>query len=133
MNLDFAFICDYAEVLGKINALGIGFDTIYASKVPAKHPLFSLVLQLRASPTESGERNLKISLINDDGKELMPPLSGKIEVRKPESGLENIHRIAVAIRDVEFPKYGNYSLRTVIDGKELSSINIKIMPSPKTA
>ena len=46
MNLDFAFICDYAEVSGKINALGIGFDTIYSPKVPAKHPLFFLVFHV---------------------------------------------------------------------------------------
>ena len=133
MNLDFAFICDYAEVSGKINALGIGFDTIYSPKVPAKHPLFFLVLQLRASPAESGEKNLQISLINDDGKDMMPPLSGKFEMRKLESGLENIHRIAVSIKDVEFPKYGHYSLRTVVDGTEMNSINIKITPPPTTA
>lgn len=133
MNLDFAFICDYAEVSGKINALGIGFDTIYAPKVPAKHPLFFLVLQLRASPVESGEKNLKISLINGDGKDIMPPLLGKIEVRKPESSLENIHRIAVSIKDVEFPKYGNYSLRIAVDGSEMKNISIKMTPLPTTA
>ena len=30
MTVDFAFVCDYAEVGGKINAMGIGFDTIFA-------------------------------------------------------------------------------------------------------
>ena len=45
MRVDFAFLCDHAEVSGKINALGIGFDTIYARKVPARHPYFFLVAQ----------------------------------------------------------------------------------------
>ena len=42
MQVDFAFICDYAEATNKINALGIGFDTIMAQKAPVKHPSFFL-------------------------------------------------------------------------------------------
>ena len=40
MQVDFAFICDYAEATNKINALGIGFDTIMAARVPTRHPHF---------------------------------------------------------------------------------------------
>ena len=54
MRVDFAFLCDHAEVSGKINALGIGFDTIYARKVPVRHPYFFLVAQFRASIAEIG-------------------------------------------------------------------------------
>jgi hypothetical protein len=66
--VDFAFICDYAEATGKINALGIGFDTIFAPNVPTKHPSFFLVVQLRASTVEAGDKQLKISLIDADGQ-----------------------------------------------------------------
>ena len=34
MELDFAFLCDYAENAANINALGIGGTNIYATEVP---------------------------------------------------------------------------------------------------
>ena len=74
MNVDFAFICDHAEVAGKINALGIGFDTMYAPEVPFKHPSFFLVVQVRASAVEAGEKSLEVHMIDEDGKEIIPAL-----------------------------------------------------------
>ena len=82
MNVDFAFICDYAEATGKINALGIGFDTIYAPNVPAKHPSFFLVIQLRVNVVEAGEKTLEVRLIDEDGKDIIPTVSGKFSIQK---------------------------------------------------
>ena len=132
MNTDFAFICDYAEVARKINALGIGFDTIYAPKVPAKHPSFFLVLQLRTNVVEAGEKNLEVHLIDEDGNDIMPTLRGKFTVQKPISGTESIGRIAMRFNNVEFPRYGSYSLHAVIEGQEMVHVPLKVSPPPQT-
>jgi hypothetical protein len=132
MNTDFAFICDYAEVTKKINALGIGFDTIYAPKVPAKHPSFFLVIQLRASVVEAGEKTLEVHLINEDGNDIMPTLRGKFIIKKPISGTESIGRIAMRFNNVEFPRYGSYSLHAVIEGQEMVRVPLKVSPPPQT-
>ena len=64
MDQVFAFICDFADASGgKINALGIGFDTIYAKEVPTTHPHFYLVLKLRADAAEAGDKDIRINLI----------------------------------------------------------------------
>lgn len=133
MNVDFAFICDYAEVVGKIYALGIGFDTIFAPSVPAKHPLFTVVIQLRAQSVESGEKDLRINLIDADGKEIIPTLQTKINIQKPLSGTESIGRIAFRFNNVQFPQYGAYSLHAVIDGHEMVRIPLRVSPPPATA
>ena len=130
MILDFAFICDYAEVAGKINALGIGFDTIHASKIPCKHPHFFLVIQLRANVVEAGEKDLEVHLIDEDGQDIMPALRGKFIIQKPVSGTESIGRIAMAFNNVEFPQYGAYSLHTEIEGHEIVRIPLKVSPPP---
>jgi hypothetical protein len=130
--VDFAFICDYAEVRGKIYALGIGFDTIFAAKVPAKHPSFCLVMQLRANIVEAGEKNLKVSLIDEDGNNIIPDINGKFNIQKPREGVENKARIALNIGNVEFPKYGSYSIHAVIDGNEIVSIPLKVSPPPQS-
>ncbi len=131
MNVDFAFVCDYAEVMGKINALGIGFDTIFAQKVPAKHPLFFLVIQLRANIVEAGEKDLAVSIIDEDGKDIVPTLQAKFAIRKPEIGAESIGRIAIAFRDVEFPRYCLYSIHAVIDKHEIVRIPLRIGSPPQ--
>ncbi len=132
MNCDFAFVCDYAEVTGKINALGIGFDTIHASKIPCKHPHFFLVIQLRASVTEAGEKNLEVRLIDEDGKDIMPTLRGEFIIPKPVAGTESIGRIAMEFNNVEFPRYGLYSLHAVVEGLEVVRVPLKVSPPPRT-
>lgn len=132
MIIDFAFVCDYAEATGKINALGIGFDTIYAPNVPAKHPSFFLVIQLRANVVEAGEKNLEVHLIDEDGKDIIPTLRGKVSIPKPASGTESIGRIAMQFQNVEFPRYGLYSLHAVVEGLEMVRVPLKVSPPPQT-
>ena len=124
MLVDFAFVCDYAEISKKINAIGIGFDTIYAPKVPFKHRSFFLVFKLRANIVEVGEKNIKISLIDEDGKRIIPDMNAKITIPKPPEGLESKAQLAIAFDKVEFPKYGTYSLHVVVEGNDIFSIPI---------
>ena len=130
MNIDFAFICDYAEATGKINAMGIGFDTIYAPNIPAKHPFFYLVAQLRASLMEAGEKDLEVHLIDEDGKDVIQALKGKIAIPRPPVGTESVARIAMQFNNVEFPRYGLYSLRAELEGHEVISIPLRISAPP---
>ena len=132
MIVDFAFVCDYAEVTGKINALGIGFDTIYAPKVPCRHPSFFLVIQLRANVVEAGEKTLEVHLIDEDGKDTIPTVGGKFSILKPPGGTESIGRIAMQFHNVAFPKYGLYSLRAVVEGLEMVRVPLKVSPPPQT-
>ena len=130
MNIDFAFVCDYADVSGKINALGIGFDTIYSTAIPCKHNLFFLVIQIRASSLEIGEKAVEVNLIDEDGKSILPPLKGQINMSRPASGTETISRLALQFQNVEFPRYGTYSLHTLIDGHEMVRVPINISRPP---
>jgi hypothetical protein len=130
LNVDFAFVCDYADVTGKINAFGIGFDTIYSPTIPCKHNLFFLVMQIRASSLEIGEKEVEVNLIDDDGKSVIPPLKGKINLVKPPSGTETISRLALQFQNVEFPRYGTYSLHTLVEGHEMVRVPIKISQPP---
>jgi len=132
MNPDFYFICDYAEVTGKINALGIGFDTIYAPKIPCKHPHFFLVIQLRANVVEAGEKALEVRLIDEDGKDIIPIIRGKFSIPTPAVGTESIGKIAMEFNNVEFPRYGSYSLHAVIEGHEMVRVPLKVSPPPQT-
>ena len=130
MQVDFAFICDYAEATNKINALGIGFDTIMAQKVPTRHPTFFLVIQMRATIVEAGEKNFEIHMIDDDGHEIVPTLKSKLNIPRPPSGTESTGRIAMRFDNVEFPRFGSYAIHIVIEGHEMSRIPLRVSQAP---
>jgi hypothetical protein len=130
MNIDFAFICDYAEASGKLNALGIGFDTIYAPSLPHRHAHFSLVLQLRASVVEAGQKQIRVNLIDDDGADVIKPIEGQFNIPKSESAAPNIGRFVMEFGNVEFKKYGTYSVRVLIENMEMASSYFRVSPPP---
>lgn len=133
MDIDFAFICDYADVGGKINALGIGFDTIYTREVPTTHPHFDLVAHIRASAAEAGDKDLVIRLIDADGIDIIPEITGTFNVpRPPEGATESTGKVGVGFNAVQFPRYSQYSLHVVIQGNEMIRIPIRVAPPPTT-
>ena len=131
MFVDYAFICDYAEAKDKVNALGIGFDRIYAAKVPYKHSHFSVVVQLKFSRTEVGQKPVQIHLTDADGAEVIPPINGQISVSTPPPGiLENTTRLVMEFAGVEFKAYGDYSIRVDVAAQEMVSIPLNISAPP---
>lgn len=133
MDIEFAFVCDYADAGAKLNALGIGFDTIYAPQVPCVHPNFHLVVQLRSSVAEAGQKDVGIRLIDADGKDVFPPLSAKMEVPQPPPGaVDTQGRLVVGFGNTKFPAYGRYALHVVVQGNEMVRIPIRVAQPPTT-
>lgn len=128
MNVDFAFICDFAEASGKLNALGIGFDTIFAAKLPVRHPHFSLVLQMKASIVETGQKKIQVNLIDEDGKDVIQPIQGQLNIPHREGSTPNTGRFVMEFGNVEFKSYGSYSVRVVIEGMEMTAITFRVSP-----
>jgi hypothetical protein len=130
MNTDFAFICDYAEAAGKVNALGIGFDTIHAAQVPVRHPHFSLVLQLRTSVAEAGQKRIQVNLVDEDGKDVIPTVQGQFNLPRTEGRSYSIGRFVMEFNSVEFKSYGSYSVTVAVEGLEVASIPFRVAAPP---
>jgi len=133
VDVDFAFVCDYAESGNKISALGIGFDTIYAPQVPCVHPNFHLVAQIRASKAEVGDKEITIRLIDADGKDVVPVLNGTLNIPPPAAGsIESTGRLVVGFAGVKFPKYSQYTLHVAVQGHEMVRIHLRVARPPRT-
>jgi len=130
LEVNFAFLCDYAaQSGGKMTAVGIGIDTIYAPKVPIKHPLFFSVISIRFSTTEVGEKHVGMHLIDEDGNSIIPPLDATVTVSSPPKGLNYRNQnIVLQLRDVSFPKYGDYTISWLLGGQELKTLSLRIVP-----
>jgi hypothetical protein len=131
MNTDFAFICDFADATSKLNALGIGFDTIYAAQLPTRHPHFSLVLQLRSSVSEAGQKRIQVSLFDEDGKDVIPPIQGQFNLPRTEGRLHSVGRFVLEFNSVEFKEYGQYTVSVAVEGIEVASIPFRVTLPPK--
>lgn len=129
MKVDFAFLCDYAESMVKLNAMGIGFDTIYSPRIPAMHPHFSLVFQLRMSVLEAGTKDVDIHLIDEDGTDIAPPIQRQINIPKGPAA-EVIGRVVMEFVNVEFKRYGSYSVRVAVDRNEIIELPFKVAQPP---
>jgi hypothetical protein len=103
-----------------------------AVRIPVRHPNFFLVIQLRANVVEAGEKNFEVHLIDDDGKQIIPPVKGKLNIPRPPAGTESTGRIAMRFDGVEFPKYGTYSIHVLVEGHEMSRIPLKVTQPPAT-
>jgi len=130
MNVDYAFLCDYAEGGAKLSALGIGFENIIGKQLPVRHPHFCLVIQLRTSTVEAGAKDIKVHLIDADGKDVIPAIEGKFNLPRAASGTESIGRVVMEFNNVQFPLYDTYSVRAVIEGIEMVNIAFKVIPPP---
>lgn len=134
MDVDFAFICDHAQDGAKVDALGIGFDTIHANQAPVFHRHFALVVQIRASIKEVGDKDISISLIDANGAEVIPATEGTFHIRDPGPGAtESIGRLVLDFDNLEFPRFSQYSIHVVIQGNELVRIPLRVAQHPGTA
>ncbi|OGN89311.1 MAG: hypothetical protein A2158_04190, partial [Chloroflexi bacterium RBG_13_46_14] len=108
MEVNFSFLADYADNRGgKITAVGLGIDTIYARSVPIRHPLMFAVISIKFSITEVGQKKIGMRLIDQDGTNIIPPLDTSINVTPPPAGiLYKNASIALALNMVEFQNYG---------------------------
>ena len=134
MDVDFGFLCDYADAPDKINALGIGFQHIYTSGLPSAHRHMALVLRLRFHSTEAGAKRLGVQIIDSDGNLISnPPLESEIQVNAPETGTEATIQIVTNIDGLIFERYGDYSLHVLVDNHEVHRIGFSVVESQPTS
>jgi len=80
MEIQVATLCDSAvDYGGKLSLLG-AFDTIVARELPAIHPQCSVALRILFRKEEEGSHTLAVNFVNEDGKSIIPPMEGSMNV-----------------------------------------------------
>jgi hypothetical protein len=135
MDISFAFLCDYASLAeDKVNALGIGIDTLYGPQVPVAHPILYVVARLRIPTSDSEPMPLSLRITDADGKDLRDPLTGLMEVPAtsdvPAKDSPSTALIVLGLHNLRFPEYGNYSVDLYIHGDEAVRLPLRVAPAP---
>jgi len=79
---------------------------------------------------ETGDKALQVSLIDDDGNDVIKPIQGSFKISNKDASAPSIGRFVMEFTNVEFKKYGNYSIRIVVENAEVASILFRVSKSP---
>ena len=142
MELDHVVLADIASPRpdGKIDLHGVGWDTIFATAVPATHPRMDVVIRFLLSAQEvETDHRVVLTLLSTDGVELAriqtDVASMPVEQRATiEAGRRIGIGILLTLGGIVFPQYGAYSLVITWDGTEVREpIRLFVVPPPAPA
>lgn len=127
METKYAFVCDCANVdtQGKLNVLGI-FNNINIRQFPCTYGSFMYVAALEFSHAEDGVHGFRLCFIDYDGKDILPPQEGKIDV----TNSKNSANLIVKIETINFTKEGRYRIDLAVDNMLASSVLINVIKRP---
>ncbi len=108
---------------GKLYILGGGWDTLYVSELPARHPALAIGLRVRI-PSTQGDRPIRVTvdLHDADGRSLFPggslvhEFTGGRPAGFPEGSDVGVVR-ALTFQNLGFENEGSYSFVISIDGE----------------
>lgn len=141
-----AFLADSAEaVQGKIYALGIGWNTIYAENFPATHPRVAVGVTIHVPYIATNQmHNVTLHLMHQDGDrvriglkpgadpgspEPIYELGGQFNVGRPPllpAGDDQVVALAMTINGLQFDKPDMYSWIISIDGKPAKRLPMRV-------
>lgn len=134
MQCKYAFLCDYAQDSGgKVHAIGIGWDTIFAGALPATHPSMCFVASLHGSVAESGTKQIELRLIDADGENVIPPIEAQLPFEVQPPRLEGTINLVVQLAGIQLPKLGAYAIHMLSQGHEMTSVSFRVVSAPTTA
>jgi hypothetical protein len=130
VDVDFAFLCDSAqESGGKLHALGIGIDGVFAPALPTTHAVV-LVAQFRYWAAEAGTRPLAVRLIDADGRSLSTA-DGQIVFGDTQDNPTGAARVLLTLNALPFDHYGDYAIHITIAGDDVVRLPLRVMaPRP---
>jgi hypothetical protein len=121
MKLEILTICEFAaNYNGKLCITGIS-DLFYSAKEPAKLQKCYLVYRVRYDPSEAGVHSLKVSVVDQDGKPVVPPLADKKTIQLREGSPGCIDTGIICLNGIPLPSFGEYSVELVVDDTPLAS------------
>jgi hypothetical protein len=133
MNVEYAFLCDYAEAGSKLAALGIGIDSIYAESIPVVHPQIFAVLALKFTINETNRtKTVEMRIQDADAKDIAPPVVQNIQIQPPAQGMTyRTFRVVSGLYGLRFKEFGDYQISWLLDGVEVHAVHFRLVHRPE--
>jgi hypothetical protein len=117
MELEIFTLADFAQDnQSKLTIVGT-FDSIHSKQFPIAHPSCAIACRLRFGASETGEHDFRLRLIDNNGKEVIKPIEGKMQIAENPNGQLTSLNIVINFNQLKFEKPGRYSFELHIDGE----------------
>lgn len=132
MRIDLAVMADYASVTqdGKLVIAGV-FTRIVALRMPWQHPMMSLVFRVDVHAGEPRDHEVRVTCIDPDGKEILPPIQQHITVGPETEATESSANLIFAAGGVSFQRSGRYSFEVFVDGEHAREVPFEVVVIPQ--
>ena len=131
MEIQAAVLCDSAaDYRGKLCILGT-FDTIVTPSLPSTHPHCSIALRIVFRDSDEGSHKLKLRLINEDGKNILPNIEPDMQVKLPENVFFYSRNLIFNLQQIKFDQAGLYSIDVIIDEQMMARIPLQVVVGKK--
>lgn len=126
MEIEIFTLCDFAQDNnGKLTVVGT-FDGIHSKQFPFTQTNFSVACRLRFAEKETGSHDMRLRFIDGDGKELLQPIQGQMNIPKPTNGQYSTINLVFNLSQIKFDKAGRYSFELFIDNEWESGLPLFI-------
>lgn len=116
MEVEIFTLSDFAQDNNsKLTIVGT-FDSINARQFPVVHPSCTVSSRLRFATKEAGTHLFRLRLIDGNGKEMVQPIEGNINVGMPQNGQVTTINVVVNYNQLKFDNPGRYSFELYING-----------------
>ena len=133
MKTEIFALCDAAtQSGGKLNILGT-FDTIFSPQLPATHPQCSIALRLRFEKIEEGEHRIKVNIVDEDGRLVMPSFDLNLSLRMGDEAQTVSANWVINIQRLRFERYGQYAIHLAVDGRSEAMLPLLVREVPQGA
>ena len=133
MKVEIFSLCDAATVSGgKLNILG-AFDSLYAPQSPVMHAQCAIALRLRFTRIEEGEHRLKFTIVDEDGRSVMPALEGVLQVKLGSEDDSAITNFIINIQQLKLDRFGQYAIDLAVDARHEASLPLIVKTSPPSS
>ena len=136
MDIDYALTADHAEIVGgKLYLMGGGWDTTYASEVPAMVRL-AIAVGIRVGWTETGQNIPVRVVVEDDDGQVLVSIDGAVTVGRPEGLLPGTPQLTQMAANVAFsaPRFGGYRVMvTTGENQAMTSRSLPFRVAPHPA
>jgi hypothetical protein len=131
MHAEIFALCDSAtNNRDKLNILGT-FDSIWSKKLPILHPFCTVALRLRLNRIEQGAHDIKIAILNKDGKEMIKLLDKVIPIQVKGQDHTGTLNIVLNIQNLKLDQYGAYAVVLTVDKRAIVSLPLYVRQSPQ--
>ena len=132
MKVELFTLADYAVAVpgGKLTIVGT-FDRLSPPQLPFQQPAFYLVGKLRFDATEVGEKRVKFTISNPDGKMIGALPEVRVPVAMRDDEYTTAMQVVLRINGLPLAEAGDHSINLLIDDKTEATLLLTIKVAPK--